>query len=151
MRKDSVRETSSGAAAGTLDRDRDIEVKQFVEALARSVTMGDGRAAVRFWEIPALVVADAFVRPVTTNAEVEEHFSTVKHQYYARGIVDTQPDVLSLEWITDRIAVVRVRWPYLDANGDERGEETMTYTLRRDDAGNLRLRAAIVHGEAPKH
>jgi hypothetical protein len=143
-----VRETRSGAPSGTLGRGRDLEVKQFVEALARSVTMGDGRAAVRFWEIPALVVAAASVRLVTTNEEVEEHFSTAKHRYYARGIVDTQPEVLSLEWITDRIAMVRVRWPYLDANGDERGEETMTYTLRRDDTGNLRLRVAIVHGEA---
>lgn len=151
MGNDSVRGTSSGEAAGTPGRDRDREVQQFVEALARSVTMGDGRAAVRFWEVPALVVSDAAVRPVTTNAEIAEHFSTVKHQYYARGIVDTQPDLLSVEWITDRIAVAQVRWPYLDAVGDERGEETMTYTLRRDDAGNLRLRAAILHGEAPQH
>jgi hypothetical protein len=150
MGNDSVRE-SSGAAEGRLGRDRELEVKQFLEALARSVTMGDGRAAVRFWEVPALVVGEAAVRPVTSNAEVEEHFSTVKHQYYARGIIDTRPDVVSLEWITERIVVVRVRWPYLDANGDERGEETMTYTLRRDDAGNLRLRVAILHGEAAKH
>jgi hypothetical protein len=46
---------------------------------------------------------------------------------------------------------VRVRWPYLNSHGDEVGEESMTYTLRRDDAGNLRLRAAILHGEAPTH
>jgi hypothetical protein len=120
-------------------------VREFVEGLARAVTMGNGRSAVRFWEVPALVVGDDLVRVVTTNAEVEEHFSTVKHQYAARGIMDTQPELVSLQWITSRIVTVCVRWPYLNARGDEVGEESMTYTLRRDDEGNLRLRAAILH------
>jgi hypothetical protein len=151
MGNESVREAGSAPATATVSRDRDLEVKQFLEALGRSVTMGDGRAAVRFWEVPALVIGERAVRTVTTNAEVEEHFATVKHQYYARGIIDTRPEVLSLEWITDRIVVVRVRWPYLDASGDERGSETMTYTLRRDDTGTLRLRAAILHNETPNH
>jgi hypothetical protein len=146
MRNDSAREAGAAASASA-NLDRDLEVKQFVEGLARSITMGNGRSAVRFWEIPALVVGDELVRAVTSNAEVEEHFSTAKHDYAARGIVDTQPQVVSLQWISKRIVNVCVRWPYLDGRGDEVGEESMTYTLRRDDAGNLRLRVAILHGE----
>lgn len=42
--------------------------------------------------------------------------------------------------------MVEVRWPYLDADGEERGEETSTYTLRRNDRGELRLRVAVMHG-----
>jgi hypothetical protein len=149
MRNDSVREDRSTAH---VVRDRDLEVKEFVDGLARAVTMGDGRSAVRFWEIPAFVVSDEGVRSVASNAEVEEHFSTAKQLYYARGIIDTQPEVTGLEWNTDRIAIVHVRWPYLNARGDEVGEESMTYTLRRDDSGRLRLRVAILHGEvAPPH
>jgi hypothetical protein len=146
MRNDSAREATAAASA-TASLDRDLEVKQFLEGLARSITMGNGRSAVRFWEVPALVVSDELVRAVTSNAEVEAHFSTAKHGYAARGIIDTQPQVVSLQWITRRIVVVCVRWPYLDGRGDEVGEESMTYTLRRDDDGHLRLRVAILHGE----
>jgi hypothetical protein len=135
------------ATSARANQDDDLEVKQFVEGLARTVTMGNGRSAVRLWELPALVVGDELVRLVTANAEVEQHFSTAKHDYAARAIMDTRPELVSLQWLTRRIVMVTVRWPYLDASGDEVGEESMTYTLRRDVEGNLRLRAAILHGE----
>lgn len=129
----------------------DAEVKQFLDGLGRAVTMGDGRSAVRHWEVPALVIADADVRLVSTVAEIQEFFSRVKNHYFARGVMDTHPVVQSVEWITDRMVVVRVRWPFIDEAGDEIGEEISTYTLRRDDVGNLKLRVAVMHGEAPIH
>jgi hypothetical protein len=48
--------------------------------------------------------------------------------------------------MTDRILVVEVRWPYLDQEGNEAGEESSTYTLRRDDQGHLKIRAVVMHG-----
>jgi hypothetical protein len=146
MRDDRADEARAATNARA-DQDGDLEVKQFVEGLARAVTMGNGRTAVRFWELPALVASDDLVRLVTSNAEVEQHFSTAKNDYAVRGIMDTLPELVSLQWLTRRIVMVTVRWPYLNARGDEVGEESMTYTLRRDDHGNLRLRAAILHGE----
>lgn len=142
---------STGGGKAGAGRDQDSEVKTFVEALGRTITMGDGRSAARLWEVPALVLADDHVRPVSTAGEVAEHFSSAKHRYLARGITDTRADIVAVEWLTERVVMVRVRWPYLDIHADEVGEETMTYMLRRDDAGNLRLRMAVLHGEAPKH
>jgi hypothetical protein len=43
---------------------------------------------------------------------------------------------------------VEVRWPYLDEQGKEVGEETSTYALRRDETGILKLQTAIMHGAA---
>ncbi|HET8580777.1 MAG TPA: hypothetical protein VFL31_07245 [Nitrospiraceae bacterium] len=74
---------------------------------------------------------------------VKESFSGAKEQYNARGITDTRPDVFGLEWVTERIAIVDVRWPYLDERGKEVGEEASTYTLRRDDAGDLKLHGRV--------
>ena len=61
------------------------------------------------------------------------------------------PDILRLDWLTNRLAIVEVRWPYLAADGDEVGEETSTYVIRREPDGRLAIRAAVLHGEAATH
>src|SRR5687768_694570 len=38
--------------------------------------------------------------------------------------------IVRLETITSRMAIVQVRWPYLDERGHARNSETSTYTLR---------------------
>ena len=88
---------------------------------------------------------------VGTRGEVEDFFAGAKQQYNARGIVDTRPDILRLEWLTDRIAVVEVRWPYIDVSGDEIGAESSTYIVRREDDGEYMFRATIMQGEATRH
>jgi hypothetical protein len=44
------------------------------------------------------------------------------------------------------VFLVDVRWPYLDAGGNEKGEESSTYTLRTDDTGELKLHVAVMRG-----
>ena len=73
-------------------------------------------------------------------------FAEAKASYYKRGIVATSPDVLQIEWLTQRIAIVDVRWPHLDADGHERSAECATYTLRFDDSNTLRLRSVVLRG-----
>jgi hypothetical protein len=86
------------------------------------------------------------VQGLGTLSEVEQFFGGAKDQYNALGIVTTRADIQRLEWLTDRVVLVDVRWPYLDARGNERGEESSTYTLRRDDAGELKMQAVVMRG-----
>jgi hypothetical protein len=113
--------------------------------------MAQGKAAAATWATPALVLGDDMALTVTSTAEVQEVFGGAKAQYNARGITDTRPDILRLDWITHRLAIVEVRWPYLTADGDEVGEETSTYVIRREPDGRLAIRAAVMHGEAATH
>ena len=85
------------------------------------------------------------------RGELQDVFGGAKAQYNARGITDTRPDILRLDWLTDRLAIVEVRWPYLTADGDEVGEETSTYVIRREPDGQLAIRATVMHGEAATH
>jgi len=114
--------------------------------MARALTVGEARSVAAMWDVPALVVHDEDVRAVTSMAEVEQFLAGAKDQYNERGITDTRGEIQRLDWPTERIALVEVRWPWLDAQGRERGTETSTYTLRRDDQGKLRLRVALMHG-----
>lgn len=95
---------------------------------------------------PALVVDNDGVKAINSLQEVEQFFSGAKEQYNALGITDTRADIQGLEWATDKIAIVDVRWPYLNERGEEKGEEASTYILRRDDAGNLKLHVALMRG-----
>jgi hypothetical protein len=124
----------------------DPEVQEYLDAFARSLTAGDGRTIATMWGLPALVIGADMVQAVSSPNEVEAFFSGAKEQYNTRGISDTRAEIFGLEWIGDRIVVVDVRWPYLDASGNEIGAEASTYTLRRDDSGKLKMHVALMRG-----
>ena len=121
-------------------------VQRFFDRFAKALTAGDSRSIAQMWSVPALVLGDTMVRAVNSADEVEQFFSGAKDQYNATGITDTRAELQHIEWLTRRIAVVDVRWPYLDASGDEQGEESSTYVLRRDDSGELKIQAVLMRG-----
>jgi hypothetical protein len=131
--------------------DDESDIQEFLDRMAKALTAGDGRTVAAMWELPALVVGDEMLQAPRSTAELEQFFSGAKDQYNKMGVVDTRADIVRLTWATPRIAIVQVRWPYLDARGEEVGDETSTYTLRRNQAGDLRLCAAVMHGAAPRH
>src|SRR5262245_21437587 len=114
-------------------------VRALLAQLARAMTAGDGEAAAAVWATPALVVGDDVAMTVGSRADIRDVFGSAKPQYNARGITDTRPDILRLDWITHRLAIVEVRWPYLAADGEELGEETSTYVIRREPDGGLAI------------
>jgi hypothetical protein len=143
--------TGTEPTKGRVTDDDEADVQDFLDRMARALTAGDARTVAAMWETPSLVLGDEMLLAVRTNAEVERFFSGAKDQYNKMGITDTRADIVRLTWATHRIAIVQVRWPYLDARGEEVGEETSTYTLRRNQEGQLKLCAAVMHGAAPKH
>jgi len=123
------------------------EVRHYLDLYARALTTGDARAIAAMWALPALVLGDYGAHGISNLRQVETLFAGTKEHYAARGIVDTRPDIQSIEWLTHRIVVADVRWPLLDANHRERGAEHSTYTLERDNAGALKMRVAVMRGE----
>lgn len=121
------------------------EVQEFLDRFARALTAGDGRGVAALWEAPAFVLGDEAM-PVASREEVERFFSGARSEYNARGVTDTRAEIVDLRWPNDRIALVEVRWPWLDAAGREKGSESSTYTLHRDAQGELKLRVAVMHG-----
>jgi hypothetical protein len=123
------------------------EVQQFLDRFAKALVTGDARALATMWEVPALVASDMGMQGVSSREEVEQFFAGAKDQYNARGIVDTRGDIRRLDWITERIALVEVRWPYIDERNREVGEESSTYALRRADDGALMICGVVMQGE----
>ena len=121
-------------------------VQELLDRLARAITSGDGQAAAELWASPALVISDEQVMAVANREQVAQFFSGAREQYHSRGITDTRADVLRIEQLTPRICIVDVRWPWLDADGKEQGDESSSYILRRDEGGGYLVQAAIMRG-----
>ena len=127
------------------------EVQSFLDDFGRALTAGDTQTVVSMWETPAFVIGDQDAQSVVSREQLELFFVGARDNYNARGITDTHPEIVRLEWATPQIAMVEVRWPHIDARGDEVGEEVSTYTLRRDRMGRLKLRMAVMHGATATH
>jgi ketosteroid isomerase-like protein len=127
------------------------QVQDFLDRFANALIAGDGKAVAALWAVPAMVLGDDMVRPVNSAEEIEKFFGDAKEQYNSRGIVGTRADILRLEWVSDKIVLVDVRWPYIDQGGNELAEESSTYTLMRDVDGNFKLRVALMRGVSEPH
>ena len=139
----------SGTSAPRQSGGQRDQVQGFLDRLARAVTAGDGKTAAALWDVPALVVGDQEARGISSPAEIEQFFGGAKAQYNAQGITDTRAEIQDLRWLTPHIAVVQVRWPWLDSQGVEKGQENSTYILRHDSTGSLRLHVAVMQGASP--
>jgi hypothetical protein len=122
------------------------EVQDLLSQVARAVTSGDGQQIAMLWDVPAIIFAADAVTPITSRNQLVSMFAAARDQYNQRGIVDTRADIADEDWIGDRLVVVKVRWPYIDASGREVGAEASDYTLRRDSAGRLRICAVLMRG-----
>lgn len=131
--------TSSTQTAARTEPD----VQEFLDRLAWGLTSGNGRAAAGLWAIPAIMISDNGVHTIMDRDELVRTLADARQQYAANGIIDTHGEIERVEWITDRIAQVDVRWPWFNSHGSEDGAEWSTYTLRRDDHGMLKAHVAI--------
>lgn len=127
----------------------EAEVQTVLEELATAVTTGNGERAAECWAVPAFVIGDEHEQAISSLSGVEQFFGGAREIYNARGVGDTRPELQLLEWLGDSMALVEVRWPWLDSQGEEAGSETSTYLLKRDATGELKLRVAVLHGAQP--
>jgi ketosteroid isomerase-like protein len=127
--------------------DDDLGVQAYLDRFAEALTEGDGEAIAKMWQTPAYVLGAEMARVVNTPEEVAEFFGGAREQYNAMGVTDTKAEIVRLDEISDRLVMVRVHWPWLDADDNEIGGETSTYTLAREGDGDWKLRVAVMHGQ----
>jgi hypothetical protein len=135
-----------GRYLGPRSVEDDLKIRDFLERMGHSLTSADIDTLAELWETPVFVLSDDGARVVESIADIMRYFGEAKARYHASGIVATQPDIMHIEWLTHRIAIVDVRWPHLDRDGRERSAECATYTLCFDDANNLRVRCVVMRG-----
>jgi hypothetical protein len=128
------------------------EIQGFLDGFVTEVTAGDGQAAARRFEYPALMVMSSMgeyggAQLLRDEATVAEFFGKAPAMYHAKGIEQTTAVIEKVEWVSDDLALVRVYLPYLDGDGDDMGDaETSVYLLRRKGDDDFAICSAITLG-----
>lgn len=129
----------------------DPEIQDFLERFTRSLTSGDGEGAAACFEYPAIMVMANAAQSggnqvLQDRGTVAAFFAQAPEQYHAKGIEETFPDIEDVQWLADDLALVRVRFPYVDADGNDLGDgETSLYVVRRSGDGHA-ICAAVTLG-----
>jgi hypothetical protein len=140
-----ARDASSAQRGGLEHRDR-ADVQEYLDRFAMAITSGDVASIAALWETPAFVIDDRAAIPVSSIEEVEKFFSGAKDQYNSQGITTTKAEILELDWVSDTLVVVRVRWPYQNDAGETLGAESSSYTLKRGNDGDFKMRVVLMRG-----
>ena len=123
---------------------KDAEILSFLESYGRALSSGELHEISSAWEEPALVLSDQGAVHVESAQQIEQFFDSARSDYRKRGIVATTPEVMKVDWLTEAMVQVRVRWLRLASDNASRGDELSVYVLRRDHDRKLRIRVAIM-------
>lgn len=129
------------------DSELQARVQAYLDEFCDAMTSGDVQTVAALWAIPAFIVDKNDTRVVHERREVEEFFRGAPEMYAQRGIDDTRAEIEHLDVIDETLVLVTVRWPYIDAQGEEIGEESSTYTLKADSSGNFKMCVCTMRGQ----
>ena len=133
-------------------RKKDPSIQETLDALCVAMTAGDGQACADLWMSPGVFISDDMLKAIDDPAVIAEWFGGAKALYADKGIVDTRAEIENIEWLTDKLVLVSTRFPYLDEQGEEHGDERSTYTMRKQDDGSFKFCVAMMRGASePEH
>jgi hypothetical protein len=122
---------------------KDDDLRAFFDEYGRALSRCDLPAIAAAWDVPALVLADQGAHAVDSAEQIETFFGAASQQYRDEGIVSTSPEIARVEWLSEVLADVRVRWLRWAAE-ERRGAELSQYIVRLDGSGRPRIRVALI-------
>ena len=123
-----------------------IESTQLHEFFARygaALENFDSRASAALWGAPRAMLADAFAGALGSDDEIAAALEQSYPLYKQLGLAGVEFDVLEEVPLTDRITRARVRWHFLDGDGERMSQSDYEYYVQRGDDGELTVRFAL--------
>jgi hypothetical protein len=117
-------------------------IRQLLERLGEAISVGDLKRVSACWEVPALILLDDSALAFANLEEIEKLMARASESYRSQGIASTKPEIEQIEMLSEKLASVDVRWPSLDATGNEKASERSHYILQFGDNGP-RIRVAL--------
>jgi NTF2-like protein (DUF6841) len=136
----SCRATSTREGSINMDEDK---IRQLLERLGQAVSSGDLKGVSSCWEIPALFLSDEGATAFANSGEIEKVMAQAAEHYRSQGIASTKPELERVDTLSNKLAVVDVRWPSFDASGKEKSSERSHYIVQFRKDGQARIRIAL--------
>lgn len=123
----------------TIERNAIVEM---LEKLGKAVSSGDLKGVSACYAFPAFFLIEGDATVFEEPEEFKKLFAQGREWYVSQGIIETRPEILKVDSMTEKLASVDVRWPGFDADGAEVYSETSHYILQTAD-GEPRIRVAF--------
>lgn len=114
-------------------------VFDFFFTLGEALSAGNLDIIKKYWAIPSYILSDRLTALMSSSEDLEKYYSAKKKEYTKRTISTARSEILRVQWMTDQIIVVHVKWSLLDKSAKEIGEESALYTLKSDQNAKLKI------------
>ena len=119
------------------------KIKDLLERIGIALSTGDLPGITSCWAVPALVLSDQGVTAVSESREVEQFFAQATEWYHAQGLTATRPELERVDWLSEKLASIDVRWPSFNSSGQEKFSERSHYIVQLGQDGQARIRVAL--------
>ena len=102
----------------------------FFDSYGAALTSGDVSGVAGCYALPGMVVADTYSFTFTSPAAVALSFLGAAPAYSEQHIVAAHAQLLEVQPLSDVLAMVAVRWEYLDSEGNAVPGESYRYLIR---------------------
>ncbi|WP_194422415.1 hypothetical protein [Microbacterium abyssi] len=117
-----------------------LHLIDYFDRYASMLTVFDAEGAAELWATPGMIVDDRFSGVLESHDMMIEGLEQSYPLYQRLGLASVRYDIVDENHLTDSLVLVRVRWIFLDAGGDELTDSTNYYLLRSEERG---LRACV--------
>jgi hypothetical protein len=108
---------------------------EFFGRYGAALTAGDVAAVASCYALPGMVVADSYSFTFSTPAAVALSFLGASPAYHEQRIVAAHAQLRDVQRLSAALALVAVRWEYLDSSGNAVPGESYRYLIRSDTDG----------------
>lgn len=109
------------------------EVRQFLTAIGRALSIGDVDRVAAAWHVPAVVVDVRGSLAVTHLRQVRSFFKRAVADYHGRGIAAPMVESLDVVKVSDSMVTAAVGWRQLLVGGGKGALERSFYVISRRD------------------
>ncbi|ATD70356.1 hypothetical protein NWF34_13705 [Gordonia sp. GONU] len=113
----------------------DPEIDDYLTRYAATLSAFDSTAAAQLWAIPGMIIDDRFAGVVDDRETMAHSLEQSYPLYRELGLASVSHECLNVEHLTTAISLVKVRWIFYGANGDQLTDSNAYYIVRRDDDG----------------
>jgi hypothetical protein len=123
---------------------KEVYIRNFLGRYERAIAAGDAQVLARLCGAPSLIIGDNFSIAITSPLQANDFFTGVLLNHTTHGTSLVRPQIQSLEWATENMALVSVLWAMVDKKGHEFGWESSFYILKCDESGEVKIQTALL-------
>ena len=134
---------TDGAPDPTVDPFAEPALRDYFDRYAGALVAFDAEAAAQLWSAPGMIVGEEFSDAVGTRAEMVAGLAQSYPLYERLGLADVDYDLLGTHRISGRLALIRIRWRFLDSRGELLTDSTSEYLLRAEGEPGLQATVCV--------